>query len=120
MQWLLDNIIGLIALAGSLLGLLIGFVKMNEKLKNTQVKQQDEIDELRADLNKEKEQNKQNYLKQDEKLEMAISALNSRLDKIDEMNNSINSVKMEIATIKTDISYMKEDLKEVKNDVKKA
>ena len=119
-QWLASNAVGLITLIGSLLALLIGFVKMNENMKNTQKSQQEEIDSLRADLNREKEQNKQNYLKQDEKLEVAISSLNARLDKIDEMNSSINSLKTEIATIKTDISYMKDDLKELKNDVRNA
>ena len=118
MEWLLNNLIGILTLVGSLTIILVGGIKTKERMKIAQEAQQGEIDNLREDLNREKEQNKQNYLKQDEKLEAAISSLNSRLDKIDEMNNSINSLKTEIATIKTDISYMKDDLKELKNDVK--
>jgi chromosome segregation ATPase len=118
MKWLADNFFSIIALVGSLLGLLVGFVKMNESMKSKLDEHQREIDELRGDLLKEKEQNKENYLKQDSKLEEAISNINNRLDKIDEMNSSINSLKMDIATLKNDMSYVKEDLKELKTDFK--
>lgn len=118
MKWLADNFFSLVTLAGSILGLIIGFVKMNENMKSRLAEHRKDIDELRNDLNREKEQNKQNYLKQDSKLEDAISSINSRLDKIDEMNNSINSLKTDIATLKTDVSYVKDDLKELKSDFK--
>lgn len=118
MKWLADNFFSLVALAGSILGLIIGFVKMNESMKSRLEEHQKEINELRDDLNREKEQNKQNYLKQDNKLEEAIATLTNRLDKIDEMNNSINSLKTDIATLKNDMSYVKEDLKELKSDFK--
>jgi chromosome segregation ATPase len=91
---------------------------MNESMKSRLEEHQKEINELRDDLNREKEQNKQNYLKQDTKLEEAIATLTNRLDKIDEMNNSINSLKTDIATLKNDMSYVKEDLKELKSDFK--
>lgn len=118
MKWLADNFFNIIALVGSLLGLLVGFVKMNESMKSKLDEHQKKIDELREDLLREKEQNKVNYLKQDSKLEEAISNINNRLDKIDEMNSSINSLKMDIATLKNDMSYVKEDLKELKTDFK--
>ena len=88
MKWLADNFFSIIALVGSLLGLLVGFVKMNESMKSKLDEHQREIDELRGELLKEKEQNKENYLKQDSKLEEAISNINNRLDKIDEMAES--------------------------------
>ena len=118
MKWLVDNVFSILALLGSLVGLIVGFVKMNESVKSKLDEQQREIDGLRGELLKEKEQNKENYLKQDSKLEEAISNINNRLDKIDEMNSSINSLKMDIATLKTDMSYVKEDLKELKTDFK--
>jgi len=118
MKWLADNFFSLIALVGSILGLIIGFVKMNESMKTKLEEHQKEINELRDDLDREKEQNKQNYLKQDTKLEEAIAGINNRLEKIDEMNSSINSLKMDIATMKTDMSYVKDDLKELKSDFK--
>lgn len=118
MKWLVDNVFSILALLGSLVGLIVGFVKMNESVKSKLDEHQREIDGLRSELLKEKEQNKENYLKQDSKLEEAISNINSRLDKIDEMNSSINSLKMDIATLKTDMSYVKDDLKELKTDFK--
>lgn len=118
MKWLADNFFSLVALTGSILGLIIGFVKMNESMKSRLEEHRKDIDELRKDLDMEKEQNKQNYLKQDNKLEEAIAGINNRLDKIDEMNNSINSLKTDIATLKTDVSYVKDDLKELKSDFK--
>ena len=118
MKWLADNFFSLVALTGSILGLIIGFVKMNESMKSRLEEHRKAIDELRNDLDREKEQNKQNYLKQDSKLEEAIAGINNRLDKIDEMNNSINSLKTDIATLKTDVSYVKDDLKELKSDFK--
>jgi chromosome segregation ATPase len=118
MKWLADNFFSLVALTGSILGLIIGFVKMNESMKSRLEEHRKEIDELRNDLDREKEQNKQNYIKQDNKLEEAIAGINNRLDKIDEMNNSINSLKTDIATLKTDVSYVKDDLKELKSDFK--
>ena len=62
MKWLADNFFSLIALVGSILGLIIGFVKMNESMKTRLEEHQKEINELRDDLSREKEQNKQNYL----------------------------------------------------------
>lgn len=118
MKWLVDNVFSIFALLGSLVGFIVGLVKMNVSVKSKLDEHQREIDELRSELLKEKEQNKENYLKQDSKLEEAISGINSRLDKIDEMNSSINSLKMDIATLKTDMSYVKDDLKELKTDFK--
>lgn len=118
MKWLVDNIFSIITLLMSFIGLIVGFVKMNDNVKSKLNEHQKDIDGLRSELLKEKEQNKENYLKQDSKLEEAISNINNRLDKIDEMNSSINSLKMDIATLKTDMSYVKEDLKELKTDFK--
>lgn len=117
-NWLLDNLIAIIALLGSIGGLIIGFIKMNERMHNQLQIHEEEIQHLRDDLKEEQRRNRENYNKQDSKLEEAIRSFNNRLEKIDEMNKSINELQKEIATIKTDISYIKDDVKEVKQDVK--
>ena len=86
--------------------------------KSILAKHNEAIDELREELEKEKEQNKQNYLKQDSKLEEAIRGFNNRLEKIDEMNNSINSIDKKLATIDNDLQHVKGDVAELKADFK--
>lgn len=118
MKWLLDNLFALISFVVLVIGWAISLIKSREKTTATLDRHKELIDELRGDLDKEKEQNKQNYIKQDEKLEEVIASFNARLDKIDEMNNSINSLKTDIEVIKGDISHIKEDYKELKEDVR--
>lgn len=118
MKWLLDNLFALISFVIIVIGWAVSLFKSHEKTQNALDRHKELIDELRVDLDKEKEQNKQNYIKQDEKLEEVIASFNARLDKIDEMNNSINSLKTDIEVIKGDISHIKEDYKELKEDVR--
>lgn len=118
MTWFIDNIFSIITLVGSILGLIVGFVKLSVNFKSILAKHNEAIDELREELEKEKEQNKQNYLKQDSKLEAAIRGFNNRLEKIDEMNNSINSIDKKLATIDNDLQHVKGDVAELKADFK--
>lgn len=97
-----------------IVGFIAATVKLSEHFKSDIKRHDEEITELKIALEKEKEQNKQNYIKQESKIEECINlisakfdesiqALNARIDKIDE-------IKSDITSMKKDIEYMKEDL----------
>lgn len=112
--WIVDNIFSIISLAVMIVGFIAATVKLSEHFKSDIKRHDEEITELKVALEKEKEQNKQNYIKQESKIEECINlisakfdesiqALNARIDKIDE-------IKSDITSMKKDIEYMKEDL----------
>lgn len=131
-NWFLDNLVSIIMFVITAITYIISFVKLTEKFKNDIKRHDDEITRLEEELNKEKEQNKQNYIKQESKIEDCINnlsdklameirsvnekfsetvqALSARMDKIDD-------IKSDITSMKKDIEYMKEDIKYLKDKV---
>lgn len=140
MEWFLNNLLGLVSLVFMIIGFIAGIVTFKERIKsrldshdeklinlksdldekadNLQKDVDTKVERLEKELDEEKQISKANYLKQEENLKEAIEKFNLRLDKIDEVNNSVNVLRTDMASVKTDMEHVKDDLREVRERIK--
>mgnify|MGYP004545242439 CR=1 FL=1 len=109
-EFLAENLKTIISIGSLLIGGIISLIKVFNKInKNTE-----DIKKLREDLEKEKNQNKDNYNKLNdhivENFNLLTKSIEEKLNVINKLSDSLHEMRIDVNVIKNDIGTIKDRL----------